>query len=171
MAKKYVPRDYMAVLEEALGQNDRAAISAGTSLVDFALERYIASRLRPPSKKDLGRLFTESGIFGSFSQRILGAYFMRLIGPITRGNLDLIREVRNQVSHDMNPVSFQDTSCIKSRCLQIDRQHFGPDMQGTSPGAVFKVAIQVYMASLLMRAGDPTPTERPHNTSAPRLDL
>jgi hypothetical protein len=168
--QKYEPRDYMEVLKEALGQNDRAAITVGSSLVDYALEAYLASQLREPTTdKEENQLFTETGILGSFSKKIIGAYFMHLIGPITRRNLDLIRAIRNQVAHDMNPVSFRDTPPIKSRCLQIDAQHF--DMTGASPGAKFKVAIQFYMANLLMRAGNPTSDERPHNNLAPDLDL
>jgi hypothetical protein len=64
-------------------------------------------------------LFADNGLFGSFSQKIWAAYFMNIIGPRRRRDLDLIRLIRNRVSHDMNPISFAMPE-IASRCRELD---------------------------------------------------
>ena len=46
MATRYEPKDIDQILAELRGESDRAAISVGGSLLEYALELAIASRLR-----------------------------------------------------------------------------------------------------------------------------
>ena len=96
MAKRYEPKDTGQIQKELDGESDRAAILVGAAMVDHTLERCIRSRLRmPATKTEEGMLFAESGIFGTYSKKILAAYLMRLIGKGTRRDLVLIGEMRN----------------------------------------------------------------------------
>lgn len=118
MARRYKP-DYIGkIFDEIEGQNDRAAIIVGLSLVEHFLNEALETKLPPLTKRERADLFSESGIFASFSQKILGAQVLGLIGPKTRRELDLLRLIRNEAAHNMNPVTF-DTPSIKSRAKEL----------------------------------------------------
>jgi hypothetical protein len=120
MRKRYEPKDVQAIIDELNGASDRAAISVMAATLESVLERAIESHLRyGAGEKEKAVLFAEGGLFGSFSQKIWAAYFLNIIGPQRRRDLNLIRLIRNQVSHDMNPVSFE-TSEIANRCKELD---------------------------------------------------
>jgi hypothetical protein len=148
MRTRYEPKEMERVLDELRTDNDRAVMLVGGSLIEYGLEQLIKSRLREPkSQKDAGLLFSDTGIIGSFFQKILTAYFMGLIGPSTRKDFDLIRNMRNEVAHNMNPVSF-DTPAIASRCRELEfaresipGQQMPPDLRGK-----FLVTIRFFQA-------------------------
>jgi hypothetical protein len=101
-------------------------------------------------------LFTDKGLFSSFSEKIWAAYFLQFIGPRARRDMDLIRLIRNEVAHNMNPVSFS-TPEIASRCLAIDIAKGSipamaqpPDLRG-----IFLVSVQLYTGALLLKAIEP----------------
>jgi hypothetical protein len=152
---RYKPQDFQLIIDEALGQNDRAAITVGSSLVEYAIEEYIRSRLRTTNAEERKRVFSPGGLFDGFSKKIAGAYFLNLIGPVTRANLDIIRAVRNQVAHDMNPVSFDSTLAIHDQCMAIDETHFGVSDPYYSASVKFKVAVQFYAFNILLRVQTP----------------
>jgi hypothetical protein len=119
MRTRYAPQDMNLILAELAGENDRAAITVGGSLVEHALELVLASRLRQPKNKtEASYLFSDSGILGTFWEKIWAAYFMGLIGPDVRRELDLIRTIKNEVAHNMNPVSFALPE-IANRCREL----------------------------------------------------
>jgi hypothetical protein len=159
MATRYEPKDIDQILAELRGESDRAAISVGGSLLEYALELAIASRLREPrTMTEANVLFNDNGILGTFSEKIWAAYFLKVIGPQSRRDIDLIRNIRNHVSHDMNPVSFENTPEIAARCreLQLTKETVAgqkepPDLRGK-----FIATIQFFAANLMLRAGDDT---------------
>jgi|SRR5208282_4535815 len=119
MPKRYQPGDFGPISEELKGESARSAIAVAGSLLERALEDLIQTRFEEPKNKtEEGILFSEMGVIGSFNEKIWVAYFLGLIGPDTRRDMDLIRSVRNEAAHDMNPISF-DTDTIKSRCLEL----------------------------------------------------
>src|SRR5712692_5082170 len=129
MAGRYEPKDIDAIFTELSGESARAAITVGGSLVENALEALIRSRLREPeTAREKEVLFSDLGILGTFSEKIWAAYFMRLIGPNTRHDLDMIRLIRNVCAHDMNPISFsQDDIAGRIRCIYLANTSFGND--------------------------------------------
>jgi hypothetical protein len=119
MRKRYTPQDLSLIIDELSGENARAVITVGGAIVEHALEKLLESRLREPGNKtEASLLFSDQGILGTFWQKIWGAYFMRLIGPSARRELDLIRLVRNEVAHNMNPVTFETTEIAK-KCRDL----------------------------------------------------
>jgi hypothetical protein len=126
------------------------------------LKNLSKSRLREPRSQDeRSELFSETGIVGWFHQKIVLAYFMKLIGPSARRDFDLIRKIRNEVAHNMNPVSF-DLPVIANRCRElvlakqsIPGQQTPPDLRGK-----FSVSIHFYVALLMLRATDHIPEIR-----------
>ena len=119
MATRYEPKDLEAITAQLEHENPRVVIIVGGSLIEYALEELIKSRLREPvTSDDRAKLLSETGIVGSFEQKILFAYFMKLIGPTARKDFDLLRRMRNEVAHNINPVSF-DLPTIADRCREL----------------------------------------------------
>jgi hypothetical protein len=69
--RRFEPKDYDAIFAELDGENDRAAIAVGGSILEHALEQAILSRLREPNDNDeSAKLFSDVGIFGTFYEKI-----------------------------------------------------------------------------------------------------
>ena len=157
MAPRYEPKDLQPIMEELESANVRAAINVGSSLLEYALEKAIEAALRTPdTETDKNLLFRDHGILGTFSEKILAAFFMRVVGHETRRDLDLIRLMRNVVSHDMNPVTY-DTPEIGSRIRSLYR---GKDMlpaKETPPNhkGIFLGTVQFLTGALLTKAAHP----------------
>jgi hypothetical protein len=156
MRTRHAPEDLDIIFSELENNNHRAAIIVGGSLLEYGLEQLLESRLRKPeSKRDADELFSDNGIIGSFNQKILMAYFMRLIGPSARRDFDLVRKIRNEVAHNVNPVSF-DSPPIADWCRElvfaketIHGQQMPLNLQGK-----FLVTVNFYVGLLMLRAGD-----------------
>jgi DNA-binding MltR family transcriptional regulator len=103
-----------------------AAILLG-SLVERSIERLLRTIMR--DRSSTGRLFDHQGPFGTFSAKIHGAYALKLIGPKTRHDLDLIREIRNAFAHSRRPLRFSDKA-IKDACAHLQY----PEIPGTMIG-------------------------------------
>jgi hypothetical protein len=70
---------------------------------------------------------------GSFSVRIDMAYILGLIGPQARRDLHLIRKIRNDFGHNIDPVTF-DHEPIANRCREL---HFHAFDKSESPRRVY----------------------------------
>ena len=118
MARGHKPEHIGKIFDEIEAQNDRATIIVGVSFVEHFLDEALVTRLRKLADKERETVFSASGIFPTLSRKILGAYALGLIGPKTRRELDLLRSIRNEAAHNVNPVTF-DTSQIKSRVKEL----------------------------------------------------
>jgi hypothetical protein len=96
---RHIPKDWEAVFAELDGVNDRAVILVVGSLIDCALAEAIKSRLREPdTDRGWNDLFKESGLLQRWSQKTTVAYFLKVIGPIARADIDLLRSIRNEAA-------------------------------------------------------------------------
>ncbi len=99
--------------------SDRATAVMFGSFVEANLERFLASRMRSDlNSKDRKMLFEYEGAVGTFSSKIVMAYALKLIGPATRFDLDLIRQLRNEFAHSRMTFGFM-TPEIKAVCDQF----------------------------------------------------
>ena len=99
--------------------NDRATAVLLGSFVDTHLGRLLASVMRSDlNSKDRKQVFEYEGAVGTFSTRIVMAYALNLVGPLTRLDLDLIRILRNEFAHSRMPISFS-TPEIRDVCAQF----------------------------------------------------
>ena len=72
MATRYEPKDLEAITAQLEHENPRVVIIVGGSLIEYALEELIKSRLREPvTSDDRAKLLSETGIVGSFEQNIV----------------------------------------------------------------------------------------------------
>jgi len=156
MAKQYEAADIQQAFDQLADENDRAVILVGSALLEDALEQVILSRLREPQKTERHMLFSERGILKTFAEKTIAAYFLKIIGPVTRRDIDLVREIRNRAAHNMTPVSFDGTPEIASRCCKLNiakdsipGKATPPDMRG-----MFTLAVRFLTANLYLRSGD-----------------
>jgi hypothetical protein len=101
-AKGDLSSDYLRAFEEELyGQNDRATAILYAALVDNALVRLISKQMREDLNSNDRR-----ELFETLDRKISLAYALKLIGPISRSDLDLVRFMRNQFAHSRRPIRF-----------------------------------------------------------------
>jgi hypothetical protein len=102
----------------ASGSDRTTSVMLG-SFVETNLQRLLASVMRDDlDSKDRRQLFEYEGAVGSFSSKIVVAYALKLIGPTTRSDLDLIRFLRNTFAHSRIPFDF-DTPEVRAVCDQL----------------------------------------------------
>lgn len=87
-------------------ENDRGACLLLTADLENALDNAIKARLTL-DKNELDEMYGQEGPLGSFSRKIILASAIRIVGPITKHNLTIIRHVRNAFAHARIPMSFQ----------------------------------------------------------------
>lgn len=106
--------------EQAFGEkNDRGACLLFASNLENALDAILTSWCAIP-RTDAAFLFQSNGIFGTFSRKIESARALGIIGPVTGGNLTIIRHVRNAFAHAKLPIDFR-TSEIAAACEDLVR--------------------------------------------------
>jgi hypothetical protein len=102
------------------------AVLAG-AYVDTILENALKSVLLDAKTRDgtiFQTLFRWNGALGTFSSRIALAFAIRFVGEQTRHDLDVIRDIRNDFSHDLDigtpdkALNFQSPSVI-DRCSNL----------------------------------------------------
>lgn len=91
-------------------------------------------------------LFGKGRPLGSFYTKTELAYALGLLGPKARKDLDLIREIRNELAHLVDTLTF-DTPCIKSRCNELwipkNILWFGKDAPPQAPRDQFLAAVYI----------------------------
>src|SRR5437016_14199503 len=101
--------EFKDVLVEIRTQNDRgAAITAGAA-VEHALRLAIEARwspISPMSDKARKCIFGENGPLGTFSAKIKVAHALGFVDQQTADYLNTVRLIRNEFSHNMNPLTF-----------------------------------------------------------------
>ena len=91
---KEIKRAVLNMMES--GSDDRSAALVSTALADTGLVMGIVAILRPREPKDVDALFwAKKATYPTFNSRIEKAAQLNLIGPRTRNNLDVARQIRN----------------------------------------------------------------------------
>jgi len=113
-------RETLEALEkEIFNTSDRVTAVMLGAAVETALERLLASRMRQNlNRTERDQLFGFEGAVGTFSAKIIIAYAMRIIGPITYSDLKLIKELRNQFAHSRIAFDFQ-TPQVVAVCNEL----------------------------------------------------
>jgi hypothetical protein len=100
--------------------DDRSTALTCAAFAEIGLVAGLAI-VRRVDKDQIIKLFWRmKGEFGTFDKKIKGAFAEELIGPETRDNLNIVREVRNAFAHSMADVRFT-TGPIARACDLIVR--------------------------------------------------
>jgi hypothetical protein len=110
--------DFMDLLDELKGQNDRAVAIILPAQLESVLQEAIAARLVPLDKREENRIFGYDGPLGSFSAKIKIGFALGIYGPETRAHLDTIRAIRNTFAHSRKPVTFE-TPAVAAECAKL----------------------------------------------------
>lgn len=109
------PSDIKTLEAEMYSGPDRAAAVVLSSLAERSLGHLLKLKMR---KDGIGDLFNPDGMLGTFGAKIQIAYALKLIGPITRHDLNIIRTLRNQFAHSRKPIKFS-TGVVKIACSHL----------------------------------------------------
>ena len=149
MRDRHRPKDLDGIRSEIDGMSARSAIIVASSYLECSLEDVIATRFRKQeTAKERGILFSDTGILGTFSEKIWAAYFLRIIGKNAKHDMDLIRSIRNEVAHNANPVTF-DLPEISDRCKKLrgsSSDFFRPET--STPRDHFVAVVDIYSMAL-----------------------
>jgi hypothetical protein len=96
--------------------DDRTAALLPAALVDTSLIRPIAAAARPPNAQELR--VSETLLSSDFSAKIKKAFAHGLIGPDTKKNLEVIKEVRNAFAHSLSEIEFA-TPEVERACAML----------------------------------------------------
>jgi hypothetical protein len=157
MPKRYRPEDIDAILKEMREAAPRSAILIGAALLEHSLTDALQNSLRQPENAQERQYFLgERQILSDFSEKIWAAYFLNLIGPKTRQDIDCVREIRNECAHNMNPLTF-DTPSIADRCrqLRIGSQSTGALETPKNFRVMFMTTVTIITGALLVKSAAP----------------
>ena len=112
---------HLDALEQELyaSNSDRATAVMFGSFLETNLERLLSKAMRDDlSSKDKRQLFEYEGAVGTFASKIVVAYALKLIGPVTRSDIDLVRFLRNEFAHSRMPFNFK-TPEVSAVCDEL----------------------------------------------------
>lgn len=98
--------------------NDRGYCLLVVSTLENNLDEVVARQVSHFNKEDAEAFFDNSGAAGSLSRKIALVHAFKVIGPVTRRNLNIIREIRNAFAHGKVPITFE-TDEVKSLCNEL----------------------------------------------------
>jgi hypothetical protein len=92
----------------------------GGACLDTALEAILKARFIPLEKDLCNKMFSASqgGFLSTFSAKVLTAYALNLLGPLTYHDMVRINEIRNVFAHSLHSVDF-DNELIKADCQSL----------------------------------------------------
>jgi hypothetical protein len=124
-------KHFAGLFGEIQNVSDRVAGITAAAFVDDTLARTIAAHFVELDKKLQQRIFEgPNSALGTFSAKIAIGYALGLYGPITCGDLDIIRSIRNDFAHTAAPLSFNHPP-IRSKCEHL--KSISPNRRRTPP--------------------------------------
>src|SRR5690349_18814017 len=107
--------DLNAFSEKMRVESDRACAALGSALLEQKLKQLFERRLRNSQAKLLGGF----GPIATFSARIRLAHALAWISDAVAEDLDVVRDIRNDLVHSVDHTrSFEDQS-IRDRCRNL----------------------------------------------------
>lgn len=116
------PPDTASILRSMEKESDAGAVLLCSGLVEDALYELLIKSTVALSKPDHSALFDGIGPLATFSSRINVSYCFGLIGPHTRDNLNIVREIRNAFAHSKTTIGFS-TPEVVAVCRLFDFKH------------------------------------------------
>ncbi|HEY4943236.1 MAG TPA: hypothetical protein VII56_17535 [Rhizomicrobium sp.] len=96
-----------------------STVIVSASLLEKMLQLGIALKFRKPmSASETASLFSFSGTFGDFATKIRVCHAFGLLADSVQHDLEIVRDIRNDMCHSLTPLDFQDQS-IRARCMNL----------------------------------------------------
>jgi len=133
-------------------ESDRAAAILAAAYLDHLLGDLIAASMVVEPKEVEDLLYQKgNGPLGTFSSKISTAYCLDLLSKDERGDLNLIRKIRNEFAHRLAGISFQ-TQEVTNRCREMKGAQIG-GCPSTPRECFTKAAIRL-MVDIILRVRD-----------------
>lgn len=100
--------DSKGIWDELKTATDRAAVILAATFVEEVIFEAIIDSLLIADKKSIEELTGNNGPLGTFSNKVMFAHALGLIGEEARSDLNIIRKIRNKAAHQMDPFSLSD---------------------------------------------------------------
>ncbi|MET3299059.1 DUF4145 domain-containing protein [Bradyrhizobium diazoefficiens] len=143
---------------DAMG-NDRGYCLLVVSTLENNLDEVIDRHVADFNKEDYDAFFDGNGAAGSLSRKISLLQALKVIGPVTRRNLNIVREIRNAFAHGKIPITFE-TPEVKALCEELrlinplDPADRNPDNHiGPTPRDRFHDVVATAMLMLAIHLG------------------
>lgn len=136
--------------------DDRTTAIMASGLIDDVLALGIMSRFQVmPTDAQIAEMFTGYGPLATLSARTSVAYLLGAINADARHDLQIIRKIRNEFAHVIEPIDFA-TKRIASRCNSLKlRFKLKPEFEkrmGTGARAQFLHSIMRIFTLTIMHA-------------------
>jgi hypothetical protein len=118
------PDKYRHALKEIPKQRDRGAAIIATAILEEHLLEAIQSRLERHAHTEK-KMFNNDGALCTFSARIDLGVLIGLYPELFQRKLHLIRRIRNNFAHSMQPVSFKSQAADCRKLLPARGSHRG----------------------------------------------
>jgi hypothetical protein len=116
-----------ALAEGKTEKQDFAAAILGAARLDSTLA-YIIEREFIDLSPDEERALLREGPLAEFGAKIKLGYALGLYGPLTRDDLNIIREIRNAFAHSGNPLDFSNAAIARAcQLINISADFRYPD--------------------------------------------
>jgi hypothetical protein len=103
------PDSHILFFKTVLAESERGRIILLACKVDELLLELLKTYFKPSREKKVNndKLFGRMGLLGAFSSRIEMAHRVGLISKQSARCIDMLREIRNDCAHGMEPFSYQ----------------------------------------------------------------
>jgi hypothetical protein len=125
--------EFLYAIEAMRKGSDRETAIIGAALIEDVLRSAISAHLeRPDDKKAL--FYDQSAPFHTFKAATVAAYAMGFGTPRLMEDIDRIREIRNQFSHALRPITFKNDD-VAAYCAGLDDYEI-PEQSGATTAAI-----------------------------------
>lgn len=109
-------------------KDDRATALLSTAILEQSLEHALASCFSRDASEIRDQMFDGDGaVLRDLSPKIIMAYMLGIVGPATRSDLVMIRQIRNAFAHSRAVLDFE-TPEIAAACMEISLCDRAPQM-------------------------------------------
>lgn len=133
-------------------ESPRGMVLLSLSWIDHMLERKLAGEFDKGSRKERDALFAVGGPFHGLSAKIKIAYCAGWIGAALLHDLKLLRDIRNDLAHQVEPCS-PDASEIRNKLEKLRTPHEFYSDWGTIRAAELSDGIILYSGEKPQEAG------------------
>ena len=139
--------------DEFQNESDRGCALLGAAQVEHLLGQAIQKHLERGEETGQRLLLAPDAPLGTFSSRTLAAYSLGIIGPTTKGDIDVIRDIRNDFAHTVASLDFSNQS-IAGRCNNLKLPYWFERKYGEDVMKLLSTPRMLFITAVVMITGD-----------------
>ena len=149
LSRKQLSKDsFGAFIEEITAQSDRACALVAAASLDNILKNILVTEFFHLDESEIEAMFdANNAMLSSFSNKIVLAHALSCITDEDKGDLSIIRRIRNVFAHTAVNIDF-DTDVISNECIKLKafENIFDGPRERCSPRQLFMgAALHLYL--------------------------